>query len=217
MRTVTSLVLACLAAAATSTSAAPAQGDVVVFAAASLKGALDEVAVMVKRRTGVGMRTSYAGTPLLARQIEEGAPADVFVSADEQWMDYLAARKLIVPASRVNVVSNRLVLIAPRDSKVQLPIAPGFALARALGTGRLAVADPVNVPAGRYGKAALTTLGVWESVASRLAPADNVRAALAFVARGEAPTSPMSSPSLACGSSRSSRPTRTRASSIRRR
>jgi molybdate transport system substrate-binding protein len=161
---------------------------VLVFAAVSLKGALDEVGAVVARRTGVSLTPSYAGTPLLARQIEAGAPADIFVAADEQWMDYLAARALIVPATRVDVVGNRLVLIAPKDRVPALRLAPGVALAAALGAGgRLAVADPVNVPAGRYGKAALTRLGVWDSVATRLAPADNVRAALAFVARGEAP------------------------------
>ena len=184
MRIVVSLALVCLAVA---TSAAQGRRDVVVFAAVSLKGALDEVAQMVRQRTALVMRPSYAGTPLLARQIEEGAPADIFVSADEQWMDYLAERKLIQTATRVNVVGNRLVLIAPVGSSVQLPIAPGFPLGRALGDGRLAIADPANVPAGRYGKAALTKLGVWESVAARVAPADNVRAALSFVARGETP------------------------------
>src|SRR5262245_19270208 len=167
--------------------AAQDASSVLVFAAASLKGALDEVGALVQQRTGVTMKASYAATSLLAKQIEEGAPADIFFSADEQWMDYVAERKLIAPASRVDVVGNRLVLIAPKDRAPALTIAPGFALAQALGGGRLAVADPVNVPAGRYGKAALTALGVWDSVANRLAPADNVRAALAFVARGEAP------------------------------
>jgi molybdate transport system substrate-binding protein len=161
---------------------------VLVFAAVSLKGALDDVGALVARRTGVAVTPSYAGTPLLARQIEAGAPADIFLAADDQWMDYLAERRLIVPATRVDVVGNRLVLIAPKDRVPALRIAPGFALAAALGAGgRLAVADPANVPAGRYGKAALTTLGVWDRVAARLAPADNVRAALSFVARGEAP------------------------------
>jgi molybdate transport system substrate-binding protein len=161
---------------------------VLVFAAASMKGALDEVGAIVAAKTGVAMKVSYAGTSTLAKQIEEGAPADIFVAADEQWMDYVAERRLIAPGSRVNVVSNRLVLIAPKGRAPQLAIAPGFGLARALGAGgRLAIADPASVPAGRYGKAALTFLGVWDTVANRLAPADNVRAALAFVARGEAP------------------------------
>jgi len=167
--------------------AAQDASSVLVFAAASLKGALDEVGTLVQQRTGVAVKASYAATSLLAKQIEEGAPADIFFSADEQWMDYVAERKLIAPASRVNVVGNRLVLIAPKDRAPALTIAPGFALAPALGAGRLAMADPANVPAGRYGKAALTSLGVWDSVANRLAPADNVRAVLAFVARGETP------------------------------
>jgi len=192
MRTLGALAVAVLLIGAAPPARAP-QEAVLVFAAASMKGALDEVGAIVTQRTGVAMKVSYAATSTLAKQIEEGAPADIFVSADEQWMDYVAERKLIVPASRVNVVSNRLVLIAPRNPNdpgktPALAIAPGFGLAAALGpNGRLAVADPASVPAGRYGKAALTALGVWPSVASRLAPADNVRAALAFVARGEAP------------------------------
>jgi molybdate transport system substrate-binding protein len=186
MRTVGALVVAIWSIMAATPAQAPP--TVLVFAAASMKGALDEVGAILTQRTGAAIKVSYAATSTLAKQIEEGAPADIFVSADEQWMDYVAERHLIVPASRVNVVSNRLVLIAPRGRAPALVIAPGFALAAALGpSGRLAVADPASVPAGRYGKAALTTLGVWPSVASRLAPADNVRAALAFVARGEAP------------------------------
>ena len=166
----------------------PPSSSVLVFAAASMKGALDEVGALVTRRTGVAMKTSYAATSTLAKQIEEGAPADIFVSADEQWMDYIAERRLITAASRVDLVANRLVLIAPKDRVPTLTIGKGFPIAGALGPGgRLAVADPASVPAGRYGKAALTSLGVWDSVASRLAPADNVRAALQFVARGEAP------------------------------
>jgi len=188
MRTVGALIVAVLAIVIRPAPLAQEPRSVLVFAAVSLKGALDEVGALVVRRTGVTLKPSYAATSLLARQIEEGAPADIFVAADEQWMDYLAERRLIAPASRLDLVGNRLVLIAPKDRVPALVIAPGFGLAAALGAGgRLAVADPVNVPAGRYGKAALTTLGVWDSVASRLAPADNVRAALAFVARGEAP------------------------------
>lgn len=190
MRTLGALVVAVLLIAVRLAAAPGAQAprSVLVFAAVSLKGALDDVSALVAQRTGVALKPSYAGTSLLARQIEAGAPADIFVAADEQWMDYVAERRLIVPASRVDVAGNRLVLIAPADRVPALTIAPGFALAAALGAGgRLAVADPVNVPAGRYGQAALTTLGVWGSVATRLAPADNVRAALAFVARGEAP------------------------------
>jgi molybdate transport system substrate-binding protein len=185
MRTIGVIAVALLLIVAPVDAQAPR--PVLVFAAVSLKGAMDEVGALVARRTGVTLTPSYAGTPLLARQIEAGAPADILVAADEQWMDYLAERRLIQPATRVDVVGNRLVLIAPKDRVPALKISPGFALAAALAGGRLAVADPVNVPAGRYGKAALTALGAWGSVAARLAPADNVRAALAFVARGEAP------------------------------
>jgi molybdate transport system substrate-binding protein len=159
-----------------------------VFAAASLTDAFTEIGRNFEAANpGTTVSFNFSGSQALRTQIEEGAPADIFFSADEQWMDYVAERKLIAPATRVDVVGNRLVLIAPKDRVPTLTIAPGFALAPALGSGRLAVADPVNVPAGRYGKAALTTLGVWDGVANRLAPADNVRAALAFVARGEAP------------------------------
>jgi molybdate transport system substrate-binding protein len=133
------------------------------------------------------VKFSFAASSLLARQIEAGAPADLFVSADGQWMDYLAQRKRIRVDSRRDVATNRLVLVAPVDESVQLRIAPGFALAAALGRGRLATADPDTVPAGRYAKSALTTLGVWTQVEPRLVRADDVRGALALVARGEVP------------------------------
>jgi len=125
---------------------------------------------------------------VLARQVESGAPADVFVSADQDWMDYLQARDLVAAATRVNVAGNELVLVAPADSTLRLKVAPGFGLAAALGEGgRLATGDPASVPVGRYAQAALTRLGVWASVEKRIAATDNVRTALAFVARGEAP------------------------------
>jgi molybdate transport system substrate-binding protein len=124
---------------------------------------------------------------VLARQIEAGTRADVFVSADEEWMDYLATRKLIDPKTRHDILMNRLVLIAPATSTMELKIAPHFALASALGKERLALGDPGSVPAGRYARAALTNLGVWPDVSKRIAPAEDVRAALAFVARGETP------------------------------
>ena len=123
----------------------------------------------------------------MAKQIENGAPADLFISADSDWMDYLETRKLIKPGSRSDLLGNGIVLIAPAASPIKLTIAPGFALASALGSGRLAMADPAAVPAGRYGKAALEKLGVWDTVANRIAAAENVRAALLLVARGEAP------------------------------
>jgi molybdate transport system substrate-binding protein len=124
---------------------------------------------------------------MLARQIEKGAPADLFISADSDWMDYMAVRGLIRIETRVNLLSNRLVLIAPAGSRAQLTISRGFPLAALLGDRRLAMADPDSVPAGKYGRAALESLGVWEEVAPRVARAENVRAALALVARAETP------------------------------
>ena len=159
----------------------------IVFAAASLKDALDEVNAVYQREKGQETATSYAASSTLAKQIEAAAPADVFISADLDWMDYLAKRNSIKPQTRANLLGNRLVLIAPANSAVKLDIAPSFPLARALGNGRLAIADPNGVPAGKYGKAALEALGVWPSVADRLAPAENVRATLLLVSRGEAP------------------------------
>jgi molybdate transport system substrate-binding protein len=159
-----------------------------VFAAASLTDALQEVGRAYTAASGVQVRFSFAASSTLARQIEAGAPAQVFFSADQEWMDYLATRGLIQAASRADIVTNSLVLVAPADSKLAVSIGPGFALAAALGRdGRLAMGDPETVPVGRYGKAALTRLGVWDSVSARVIAADNVRTALNFVARGEAP------------------------------
>jgi molybdate transport system substrate-binding protein len=175
-----------LSAAALSAGATVAQtGDVVVFAAASLKNALDEV--VAGWRGSRSTKISYAASSALARQIEAGAPADLFISADLDWMDYVDQRKLIRTDSRVNLLGNRIVLIAPKDSQAKAEIAPGFPLSGLLGDGRLALANVDAVPAGKYGKAALTALGVWPSVQDRLAQAENVRAALLLVARGEAP------------------------------
>lgn len=158
-----------------------------VYAAASLTDALGEIGRQYQSAGGPPVKFSFAASSTLARQIEAGAEADVFASADNEWMDYLQSRRLISAASRRNVLGNRLVLVAPADSKVTLKIAPQFALAAALGDGRLASGDPDSVPVGRYARAALTTLGVWDSVADRLVRADSVRTALAFVARGDAP------------------------------
>jgi len=171
------------------TSAAQAAERVLtVFAASSLTDVLQQIGSAYTADTGHPVRFSFAASSVLARQIESGAPADVFVSADQQWMDYLQTRKLIQPATRVDIVSNSLVLIAPADSKLTLKIAPGFALAAALGpSGRLSTGDPASVPVGLYARAALTQLGVWQSVEERLVAADNVRTALNFVARSEAP------------------------------
>lgn len=157
-----------------------------VFAAASLKEALDEQARGFERDTGEKVTISYAGSNTLAKQIEAGAPADVFISADIDWMEYLNKRGLLVPGTRADLLSNRLVLIEPASSRSKLAIVPGFSLAIALGTGKLAMANPDTVPAGRYGKAALMSLGVWSSVQDQVAQTENVRAALTLVARGEA-------------------------------
>ncbi|HLG89593.1 MAG TPA: molybdate ABC transporter substrate-binding protein [Alphaproteobacteria bacterium] len=166
--------------------AAGARADTLtVFAAASLKNALDEVGIAWKAYDGGSIAPSYASSSTLAKQIEQGAPADVFISADQQWMDYLTDRKLVRDPRPV--LGNRLVLIAPKSKETTIDIRPGFDLAGLLGGGRLAVGDPTHVPAGLYAKQALTKLGVWNAVEPRLAPAADVRAALALVARGEAP------------------------------
>ncbi len=166
---------------------ARAQEPVTVFGAASLKTALDAISESWSQEEGRQATVSYAGSSALARQIEEGAPADLFISADLDWMAYLAERNLVDSASERRLLGNRIVLVAPADSSVDLSIAPGFDLAGALGDGRLAMANIDAVPAGRYGKAALETLGVWDGVADKVAQAENVRAALQFVALGEAP------------------------------
>lgn len=165
---------------------APAQAaPVTVFAAASLKNALDEVG-REYARTGGEARFSYAASSAMARQIEQGAPADIYVSADADWMTYLAERRLVVAATRRDLLTNRLALIAPADSKTALKVARGMPLARALYGGRLAVAGP-DVPAGKYARAALISLGAWNGVSGKLAQAENVRTALQYVARGESP------------------------------
>ena len=168
-------------------SPAGAGQDLFIFGAASLKEALSAVAKRYERETGVKVVESYAGSGLLARQIEHGAPADLFISADREWMDYLERRGLIRAETRVDLLSNRLVLIVPADSKASLVIRKGFPLAAALGKGRLAMANPDSVPAGRYARAALEALGVWATVSERVVRGENVRTALAYVARGEAP------------------------------
>jgi molybdate transport system substrate-binding protein len=181
-----SLVLALLLAIGLGLPAA-AQGQVTIFAAASLRNALDQAALAYARDTRTPPpRISYAASSALARQIEQGAPADLFISADTDWMDYLANKRLIRAGSRVDLFTNHLALIAPKDSAAKLKIRRGFPLARALGEGRLAMAGS-DVPAGKYGEAALMALGVWDQVKDRTARGENVRAALQFVARGEAP------------------------------
>jgi molybdate transport system substrate-binding protein len=172
---------------AVSPLAAAEEGAAVVFAAASLQNALDAAAADYRQATGKEVTISYAASSALAKQIEEGAPADIFFSADLAWMDYLEERDLIDVASRVTLLGNTLVLVAPADSSLTLDIGPGFPLAEAVGDGRLAIAETTSVPAGKYGRWALESRGVWESVADRLAETENVRAALALVSRGEAP------------------------------
>lgn len=176
------LVLCMLSAGA---SAQPK--ELIVFAAASLTDALDEIGTIYTAQTHTPVKYSFAASSLLARQIESGAPAQVFFSADADWMDYLESRDLIARSSRRNIVTNRLVLVAPTTSMVALTIGPHFPLLQALDGGRLATGDPDSVPIGRYARAALISLGVWDDVTDRLVRADNVRTALNFVSRGEAP------------------------------
>ena len=167
---------------------ARAQNNVVVFAAASLKNALDEIAAAWSKDTGrPAPKTSYAASSALAKQIEQGAPADLFISADLDWMDYLAGKSLIKADSRFNLLGNKIVLIAPKDSPAANVAIKGADLAKALNGGRLAMANVDSVPAGKYGKAALEGLGAWNDVKDHVAQAENVRAALLLVARGEAP------------------------------
>jgi molybdate transport system substrate-binding protein len=167
---------------------AAAQGrDVLVFAAASLKNALDEISAQWQRESGKKVAISYAASNTLIKQIEQGAPADIFMSADLDWMDYGQQKDLIKPDTRANLLGNRLVLIAPKDANVSVNIAPGFDLAAALKGDRLAMANVDAVPAGKYGKAALEKLGAWNGVKDRIAQAESVRAALVLVSRGEAP------------------------------
>ena len=161
--------------------------ELLVFAAASLTNVLDEIGKAYTQQTQQPVKFSYAASSALARQLEAGASADVFFCADLEWMDYVQARNLIDRSTRRNVLGNRLVLVAPADSRIELKITPGFKLAEALGTGRLSTGDPESVPVGKYARSALTSLGVWNDVADKLVRADNVRSALAFIARGETP------------------------------
>jgi molybdate transport system substrate-binding protein len=176
------LLLAALPARAAETA------TVTVFAAASLTDALQSVGVAYEAAGHGRVVFNFAASSALARQIEASGGADIFFSADTDWMDYLGQRGLINRATRVNLLGNRLVLIAPAESTVSISLQPRVDLSLALGAGgRLAIADPDSVPAGRYARAALVSLGMWRSVRGKLAPAENVRAALAYVARGEAP------------------------------
>jgi molybdate transport system substrate-binding protein len=169
------------------TALAQPAAPLTVFAAASLTDSLKAVADAYKTKTGASVTLSFGASSTLARQIELGAQADIFMSADTDWMDYLQKAGLIADATRKDLLGNQLVLVAASGTNPAPRIAPHFDLAGALGDGKLALADPSSVPAGKYGKAALTALGVWDSVAAKVAPAENVRVALEYVARGEAP------------------------------
>src|SRR5258707_6630470 len=184
-------VVACLIALTTIAVMRPAKAQeqsLTIFAAASLKNALDDANAAFTKATGTKVVASYEASSALAKQIEQGAPADVFISADLRWMDYVAEHKLIKPDTRINLLGNKLVLIAPTDSKLDhVAIGQDFDIAKLAGDGRIAVADVKAVPAGLYAKAALEKLGAWAAAEQRLAQAANVRASLAFVARGETP------------------------------
>lgn len=164
----------------------PAEKPVVVFAAASLTDALNAVGAAYEKAGHPKPVFSYAGSNALARQIEQGAKADLFISADEEWMDYVAKLNLLVPNTRVSFLGNALVLVAPAGSALNVKIAPGFDLAGALGGGKLSMGDPDSVPAGKYGRAALQSLGAWDGVAPSVVRGENVRAALRFVETGDA-------------------------------
>ncbi len=182
------LLTACFALVAGISPNAAEADDLLVFAAASLKPALDEIISTQEVRALGDVKASYAASSQLAHQIEAGAPAVLFISADEDWMDEVQSKNRIARDTRVDLLGNALVLVAPRDSPVKLTIADRFDLAGALGKdGHLALAEPNSVPAGKYAKSALARLGVWDSVQPRVVSADNVRAALNFVAKGEAP------------------------------
>jgi molybdate transport system substrate-binding protein len=158
-----------------------------VFAAASMKNALDDIDAAYTAKTGVKVAASYAASSVLAKQIEQGAPADVFVSADTDWMDYAISKKNINEPTRVNLLGNSIVLIAPRDSKIDnVTIGPGFDLAKLAGDGKIATGDVKAVPVGKYARAALEKLGAWQAAEPKFAMAESVRAALTLVARGEA-------------------------------
>ncbi|MGB8399200.1 molybdate ABC transporter substrate-binding protein [Bradyrhizobium sp.] len=169
-------------------SPAPAEDrSITVFAAASIKNALDEVDDAYTAKTGVRVTASYAASPALAKQIELGAPADIFASADTDWMDHATARQAIDAPTRVNLLGNSIVLVAPADSRIErVDIGPGFDLAKLAGDGRIATGDVKAVPVGKYARAALEKLGAWQAAEPKFAMTENVRAALALVARGEA-------------------------------
>ena len=160
---------------------------ITVFAAASMKNALDDIDAAYTAKTGVKITVSFAASSALAKQIEQGAPADVFISADTDWMDYATAKKNINEPTRINLLGNSIVLIAPKDSEINnVNIAASFDLAKLAGDGKIATGDVKAVPVGKYARAALEKLGAWQAAEPKFAMADSVRAALTLVARGEA-------------------------------
>jgi molybdate transport system substrate-binding protein len=161
--------------------------DITVFAAASLTNVLQKAADNYKTKSGKSVALSFAASSVLAKQIEASGGADMFVSADEDWMNYLDGKGLVQKSTRKDIVGNHLVLISPAGLDINVKVAPHFDLAKIVGNGKLAIADPSSVPAGKYAKASLTALGAWDSLQGHLAPAENVRVALSYVARGEAP------------------------------
>jgi molybdate transport system substrate-binding protein len=187
MNRLTGIFVAFLALAGAAMPASAQDKTITVFAAASMKNALDDIDAAYTARTGVKVTVSYAASSALAKQIEQGAPADVFISADTDWMDYAVSKKNINEATRVNLLGNTIVLIAPKDSKVEnVNIGAGFDLAKLAGDGRIATGDVKSVPVGKYAKAALEKLGSWQAAEAKFAMADSVRAALTLVARNEA-------------------------------
>jgi len=193
LRPLAALILAASVTAARAEAPTPARAEAgaaqptLVFAAASLKNALDEAATAFKARTGLEAKLSYGGSLTLAKQIESGAPADLFISADLASMDYLAGKNLLRPATRANFLGNSLVVVAPATSKLTSLAFTKDAFEAALGSGRLSTGDVNSVPVGKYAKAALESLGLWSALESRFAYSDSVRSALVFVAREEAP------------------------------
>jgi len=186
-RLTTILVALAIVGGLASPPASAEEKGLTVFAAASMKNALDDIDAAYSAKTGVKVVASYAASSVLAKQIDQGAPADIFLSADTDWMDYAAKQKVINTETRTNLLGNSIVLIAPKDSSIdKVAIAPGFDLARLAGHGRIATGDVSSVPVGKYAKAALEKLGAWDAAAPKFAMAESVRAALTLVARGEA-------------------------------
>ena len=187
MKRLSGILAALFVLAGAALPSAAQDSAITVFAAASMKNALDDIDAAYTAKTGVKVTVSYGPSSGLAKQIEQGAPADVFISADTDWMDYAVAKKTINEPTRVNLLGNSIVLIAPKDSKVEnVNIGPGFDLSKLAGDGKIATGDVKSVPVGKYAKAALEKLGSWQAAEPKFAMADNVRAALLLVARNEA-------------------------------